>query len=260
MPVKKGMRLFPGRSSQPSDYIICASHRSGSTLLCEGLRWTWLCGDPREYLSPTRSLAIHQKGETEADPQADFAAYAREIHRTKRTENGVFGLKIMWKHLQTYPARTGRSVDTGDHRGLGRALREDFGRTRFIWSRREDKVRQAVSFLKAKQTGLFTHQQLSSLSPDEAALHFDFEAVDALVRRLQREDNHWQRFFTKNRLKPHTVTYEEFAERFEATITECLEHLGIDPAQARIQPPQRNQKLADPLTDAWLDLYHRHKG
>jgi LPS sulfotransferase NodH len=165
----------------------------------------------------------------------------------------------MWKHLRDYPARMGRAVDKGDHRALGRALREDFGSTRFIWSRRENKVRQAISFLKAKQTGLFTHQQLSSMSPDEAALQFDFEALDSLVRRLRREDEHWQRFFTKNRIKPFVVTYEDFAGNFEQTISDCLKHLGINPAQAAIQPPKRNRQLADPITDKWVELYQRQK-
>jgi LPS sulfotransferase NodH len=251
------MRLFSGKPSQPADYIICASHRSGSTLLCEGLRWTWLCGDPREYLSPTRSRAIHRQGETAADPDRDFTGYLRQITRDKRTENGVFGLKLMWKHLQTLPERLGQGVDRGDHRGLHRVLRREFGKTRFLWSRREDKVRQAISFLKAKQTGLFTHQQLSRLTPDEAALHFDFETVDALVRRLRREEDHWQRFFRKNGIKPLVITYEAFTEQYEQGVRQCLEHLGLDPQIAEIRPPQRNRKLADPLTDAWVELYQQ---
>ena len=240
------------------NYIICASHRSGSTLLCEGIRWTWRCGDPKEYLSPTRCLALFESGEVKTDPDSDFPGYVREIFETKRMDNGVFGLKIMWKHLQKFPGRMGIPCAQRDHRRLARTLRSTFGDTRFIWSRREDKVRQAISFLKAKQTGLFTHQQLGAITPDDDALEFDFDTIHELATRFQHEEDEWKTFFAANRIKPLTVTYESFAPDFEDTITRTLKHIGVYDKSLQIPAPKRNKKLADTTSESWFQLYHEY--
>jgi LPS sulfotransferase NodH len=242
------------------DYIICASHRSGSTLLCEGVRWTWRCGDPKEYLSPTRSVAMFEKEEIATDPVADFPGYVREVFETKRMENGVFGMKIMWKHLQKFPQRMEIPCAMRDHRRLARVLRSSFGPARYIWSRREDKVRQAISFLKAKQTRLFTHQQRALGGHlDETALEFDFDAISALVTRLEREEEEWKTFFDLNGITPLIVTYEDFAPDYEETIKGCLKHIGVYEESLEIAAPNRNQKLADPVSETWVRLYGEEK-
>ena len=237
------------------NYIICASHRSGSTLLCEGIRWTWRCGDPKEYLSPTRCVAMFENGDVSTNPEKDYPGYVREIFETKRMDNGVFGLKIMWKHLQRFPGKMDIPCAQRDHRRLARALRTTFGPTRYIWSRREDKVKQAISFVKAKQTGLFTHQQLESITPDEAALEFDFDAVDELVQRFENEEKEWETFFSINKIKPLTVTYEEFAPNYDSTIENALRHIGVYEKGMEIPQPKRNKKLADKTSKAWRQLY-----
>lgn len=238
-------------------YIICASHRSGSTLLCEGMRWTWRCGNPKEYLSPVHCVDLHERGDVETDPQKDFPGYIDELLRTRRSENGVFGIKIMWRHLRQFPRRMDIPCAMQDHRRLARSLRQVFGRSHFIWSRREDKVAQAISFLKAKQTGLFTHQQAAEgqRQADEAKLAYDFQAIDSLVERLEDEERQWRKIFQLGRIRPLTINYEDIASDYPGEVERALRHIGVWNRKCEIRKPERNRKLADATTAEWHRRY-----
>ncbi len=238
-------------------FIICASHRSGSTLLCEGMRWTWRCGDPKEYLSPVHSVALYQRGDISVDPEQDFPGYIEELMRCQRSENGMFGLKIMWKHLQKLPRKCDIPCAMSDHRRLARSLQKIFGRSHFIWSRRENKTKQAISFLKAKQTGLFTHQQMAQgdRQPDRSRLDYDFDAIQSLVHRFEAEEEHWKKVFKLGRIRPLIITYENIAKDYRGEVERALRHVGVWGNDCEIKQPDRNRKLADDTTAEW---YHRY--
>ena len=221
------------------------------------MRWTWRCGDPKEYLSPTRSTALYQRGDVKSDPAANYPGYIDELLRTTRTDNGVFGVKIMWKHLQKLPRNMDIPCAMQDHKHLARAVRTVFGRSYFLWSRREDKAKQAISFVKAKQTGFFTHQQgaQGERAPDKARLEFDFDAIHALVQRFEDEEAHWEKFFRLGRIRPLVVTYEDIASDYSGQVEKALRHVGVWDKSCEIQPPRRNQKLADQTSAEWLERY-----
>ncbi len=253
--------IFRQRSG-PRNYVICASHRSGSTLLCEGLRRTWHCGDPREYLSPTRSVAVFEKGEVKIDPREDFPGYLCDVLTTMRTPNGVFGLKVMWKHVRQFPRRMDLPIAMKDHRRIARSLRQTFQPAVFIWCRREDKIRQAVSLVKAKKTRLFTHQQrigLPDKEPDEPP-PFNFDEIDAAVKRFEDEEREWQTFFEAGRIDPLVFTYETFTADFVHHIEKALHHIGLDPAGLTVESPKHNQPLADETNEAWRRRYLQERG
>ena len=44
-----------------SSYIVCATQRSGSTLLCEILKNTYLAGYPEEYFDALKSTGVPQR-------------------------------------------------------------------------------------------------------------------------------------------------------------------------------------------------------
>lgn len=238
-------------------FIICASHRSGSTLLCEGMRWTWRCGDPKEYLSPVHSVALHDRGDVAADPDKDFPGYVDELLRTRRSDNGMFGIKIMWKHLRQLPRKMSIPCAMRDHQRLARTLRQTFGRSHFIWSRREDKTAQAISFLKAKQTGLFTHQQEAQgqRKADRSKLAYNFGAIDTLVRRLEDEERQWQTFFELGKIRPLTINYEDIAADYTGEVERALRHVRVWGKGCEIRKPERNRKLADETTALWHQRY-----
>ncbi len=227
------------------NYLICSSHRAGSSLLREAIRRSASCGDPAPFLSPHYALDLFESARVTSHPGSDFPAYFREVLAAQLSKNSPFGLTATWQNLEDFPLRMGAPCAAADHRQLARTLLAHLGPTRFIWCRREDKVRQAISFLKAKQ---------SHLHPIPHPLRFDFPSLHALAARFQHEELTWQTFFKTNRIRPLVVTYESFAPDFHLTISRTLKFLGA--RRSPVPDPIPNKPPADSTSDTWFRLYH----
>ena len=115
----------------PLSYLVCATERSGSTLLCELLAGTGVAGRPEEYFEfLNASGRVRQPREYFDDaadpgilellpplepplpamPWPERLAAARE---RGTTPNGVFGAKMMWAYLGDFLAH-------GERRGAAR--------------------------------------------------------------------------------------------------------------------------------------------
>ena len=123
--------------------MICAVQRTGSGLLVQSLTDTGEAGRPTEHFVETRrELLMDEWGV----PSDDHNAYVTAIWSHATTPNGVLGTKLMWNTFQTLKATV--PFDHDDPHGL-RFLDQTFPNPRFIWLRRNDKVRQGVSWWRA---------------------------------------------------------------------------------------------------------------
>ncbi len=76
--------------------MICATPRSGSTLLCEALQDTGVAGKPDEYFGPMHVPRWRDQWQVSA------VDYVDQVLEHGSTANGVFGVKIMklyWQHF-----------------------------------------------------------------------------------------------------------------------------------------------------------------
>ena len=86
-------------------------------------------------------------------------------------------------------------------------------------------------------------------------LEFDPEMIDHLLRQLIIQDAAWQEFFSKNKITPLVVIYEDFAQNYEGTILEILKYLGISiPCNISFNKPKL-KKQADSLSEQWVQQY-----
>ena len=176
-PIEDGVAALEAllRGARPAviSYLVCATPRSGSTLLCETLpRPGWRAtrsSSSRRCRRPgcragrsTTCAGLDDDGAlalVEDAPPHDAAALlgpARRaattpstwthVRRLGTTPNGVFGAKIMWAHLEDL-GRAARAATTSTRSSTTCST----GRG-FVWVRREDTVRQAVSLWRAMQT------------------------------------------------------------------------------------------------------------
>lgn len=157
--------------SEPRPYLVCASQRSGSTLLVESLRATTVAGNPGEFFqylpSTSRSPQPRQWFEGVTDetvlallaPLEPGTADTRTAEQWRdqllslgRTPNGVWGGKLMWNQVPLVLDRAAGLTDrSGDD--LRSALDDILGRDlAFIHVYRRDVVAQAVSMWRAVQT------------------------------------------------------------------------------------------------------------
>ena len=101
---------------------------------------------------------------------------------------------------------------------------------KYIWLKRHDKLRQAISLYLASQTnewwsiGGDMRRRLSGSAND---VEFDPNVIAAFETRLVQYDRNWQAFFDSNHITPLVIEYEKFACDYAATIRKVLEWLGI---------------------------------
>ena len=253
-----------------TSYLVCATPRSGSTLLCEALKGTGVAGRPEEYFEAVPATgrpprpADYLDGLDDAEAHAlvgDAAApepppysslagissYAEHLDRVREwgtTPNGVFAAKLMWDHL-------GRV--TGDRPPLD-ALDALFDGPLYVWVRRDDVVRQAVSLWRAMQTQSWRDDSTDG-SAGGAVPRYSFAALRHLTERLTDHDARWRELLAGAPVLE--ITYEELTADLPRAIRRTLDHVGVPlPSDAPVsQPAMRRQ--ADELSEAWVAAYAR---
>src|SRR6201995_673200 len=245
--------MIPDRS-----YIVCATPRSGSTLVCHALGETGVAGRPEEYFLGVEDQSIRdhlgERGvgaeQTPRSPLWSRAAYALYLEWTFEagtTPNGVFGAKLMWGYFGDFVSLV-RNVPAYRDVPLAELLPEVFPNLTFVRVVRANKVRQAVSLWKAVQTATWREDQASSSAvsvEDEGSapyrtfieehrpqLRFHYRAIDHLLQQLIVEEASWDAFFEHAGIKPILVLYENFAADYETSTMNLLDRLGLAPPDA----------------------------
>jgi len=260
-------------------YLVCATPRSGSTLLCELLKDTGVAGRPEEYFEarsdtglpphpgdflddlPRTGAGIRDdRTPPRAPPHSsliglpDYRAHLDRTFRLGTGDNGVFGAKIMWRHLpdfQRLAAALGELAGLELHALLTRV----FDDPRYVWVTREDKVRQAVSLWRALQTRAWRQGETPEDGTDWP--RYSFAGIDHLTRTLRAEDQAWQDFFDADGIEALKIAYEADLERDQnATVQAVLEHIGVDPPPGW-RAAEILQRQADSLSEEWVAAYHR---
>lgn len=183
----------------------------------------------------------------------DYRAHLERTFELGTGGNGVFGTKLMWHHLPELERLAGRLPE---YAGLDRheLLRELFAGPRYVWVRRRDRVRQAVSLWRALQTRAWRAHLDDQASP---ALTYSFDGIDHLVELLRADDEGWQRFFETSKVPVLEVVYESHLEQDpKRTAGAVLNHIGIAAPYAW-KPAEVMERQADGLSAAWVAAYHR---
>lgn len=244
--------------------IICATPRSGSTLLCDLLAGTGVAGRPASYYRRqsiphwARRLDVAAAGRTEG-PEFD-RRYLVAIRRQGTDDTGVFGLRLMWESLAELCARLD-ALFPGLPDDIAR-LEAAFGRSVYLHLSRGDKVAQAVSRLKAQQTGLWhvaaDGSERERTMPAQAAV-YDAGQLAGLVAELTEHDGAWARWFAAHRVEPLQVTYEALSADPRGVLERVLSALGHDPGRAA-GAAVATARMADADSRAWADRYRTENG
>src|SRR3954453_5611898 len=159
-------------------YLVCATPRSGSTLVCQALKKTGVAGRPEEYFEALRHSGRPRRPEEyfigigdksifdqlcersvgdEPQPRSPLwsrTAYDRYLEwaiETGTTPNGVFSAKLMWGYFGDFISLL-RNVPGYRDLPLASLLHEVFPDLTYVRVVRANKIRQAVSLWKAVQT------------------------------------------------------------------------------------------------------------
>lgn len=255
----------------PVAYFVCATPRSGSTLLCEALTATGIAGRPAEYFEALRGTdvprqpqeyfdlpdaeleALLPRIEQQPAPQlaqaTDYLSYVDWAREQGTSANGVFAAKLMWGYLGEF---TGRLRDTGRYDGDDlTVLWSAFPGARFLRVVRLGKVEQAVSLWTAIQT-----QKWRDGNPgDGREPVYDHRAIAHLVRYLTEHEDQWSTFFARAGLLPHAVLYEELVEHWDETLRRALQYLELPGGDDVALPAPPLQRQSDERSREWVERF-----
>jgi LPS sulfotransferase NodH len=239
-------------------YMVCATPRSGSGLLCRGLEATGVLGNPREYFS--RAGVHHHLGEWGAR-QPDSTSvipswtpgfdYLRRV-RVEAAIDGVLGLKVHWYQIKWFTAA-----------GLFEDILEVYPPqvpVSFVLLRRRDKLSQAISTVIANSTRRYYRKPgqppaASTWYESENIIEpcYDYERIRGIVVELEEHERSWCRFFARHRLTYRTMLYEDLCTDYRTTLRQVMDYLGAD-SSVRVPPPQL-VKQATPLNERFRQQY-----
>jgi LPS sulfotransferase NodH len=256
----------------PAPYLVIATPRSGSTLLCETLRATGIAGNPLEHFEVFRPTSqprqpreyfegvedpevldlLSPLDPPRPDPEPSGDWWAR-IQAEGATPNGVWGGKLMWNHTDDLLLRA-RELDAvpGDA-DLDATLRALLGDDlQLVHVTRPDKVAQAVSLWKAVQTQTWR----AGRGTPAAEARYAFGGVDHLVHQLERQDAAWRDWLAATGRTAHTVSYDDLAADPPGVIGGVLAAIGLPAADV---PAPATERQGDARSQEWADRYRREQ-
>jgi LPS sulfotransferase NodH len=252
-------------------YFVCATQRSGSTLLCELLKGTQVAGVPDEFFEALRTTGLpRQPRQYFQDPAVadiaqrlaptepgrpeqpgEFEGWFSYALQRGTSSNGVFGAKMMWNYFDDFRGRVRELPGLGDVT-FHQALDTLFPHLRIVFVRRRNKVAQAVSLWKALQTQQWRNED--ELSRGDFSAEYDYRALKHLVNELHFWDARWEDWFHATGREPVRVFYEEFVDTRAVTVGRVLDALGINPREPEGHTgPMMRQ--ADDVSEDWVSRF-----
>ncbi|WP_189245387.1 Stf0 family sulfotransferase [Streptosporangium pseudovulgare] len=251
-------------AARSDSYFVCATPRTGSSLLLGLLGSTGVAGRPQAYFREADEplWAERWRLRRTAGGGYDHADYLRAALAAGRSGNGVFGAKLMWGTLDTLVARL-RTVHPDVAGGDLALLERVFGRTAFVHLRRDDTPAQAVSWLRAEQTRTWYiggDGEISGDADDDGGHEpcYDAEAITRFIRTIEDHDAAWEAWFSSAGVRPYRVRYEDLDEDMIGTTRRVLGFLGLEapPGQAITA---RYRRQADELNRDWIARYRAER-
>lgn len=229
-------------------YFICATPRTGSTLLCGLLASSGVAGRPESYFrAQDEQTWASRFGLGGSYSHGNFVREAR-AHST--TDNGVFGARLMWGTLEELvdrvrPTTTARSdLDV---------LQAAFGEIRFVHLWCEDVLAQAVSWALAEKSNVWHATPGERRDVVHEPPTFDRAMVSKLVTMIDTHNRAWRNWFASVDTQPYEVRYEDLDRDPVRTGAHVLQTLGLAERATRLEV--RVERLRDDTNQAWISQY-----
>lgn len=241
-----------------SSYVICTSPRSGSTLLCSLLASTGIAGKPESYFHRP-SLADWASALDVANGPEIGTRSVRDLFAGARsrgsTSNGLFGLRLQ-RDSFAFLFHTLSELHPEETSERARFERV-FGPTLFIHLTREDKLAQAISCVRAQQSGLWhvaaDGSELERSTPVSEP-HYDAAAIASELAGFIEADRLWTDWFSDEQIDPVTVRYSELSVAPIQATRRLLHALDLDPSDS-VAVTAGTRRLSDDLNTEWAERF-----
>jgi trehalose 2-sulfotransferase len=253
------LQMRPSRS-----YLICANARCGSTLLSRALSDTGIAGHPDEFFvtGPPEAFA---PGSTfwEDGPLArqhgvtDRNRFIELVYEVGSTPNGVFGVKWMWNYVG-WAVDNFRQVPRFSGASTEEIFHEMFPGLRVVHVVRRDQLRQAISWLRAAEDGVWVVSDDEPARPIREPI-YQHDVIAGMMDLIAEGERKWLDLYVTLGLSPLTVVYEDLTapDGYDPTIRRVLRHLDLDDTIDLPHPSTKKQ--ADGINEEWVARFlHNH--
>ena len=221
-------------------FAICTNQRTGSTLLCQILSEIGI-GNAGEYFS--------RRFEAEFDMKDVIDEILFSVMKKGESENGIKGIKIMIGQLQHLVFLVNKAKKTAYTPDDIMALCQI---DKYIFLRRKNKLRQAISHYKAHESNNWLVKVDRSVKVKNIA--YNGIKIKRLLHLIQQKELEWVIFFDRNNIQPLEIYYEDLIEQYHETLTEINTFLGVKLPEDFQFPTPPLQKQANDESEVF---YHR---
>lgn len=225
------LKNFPAKIDISKSIVIATNERTGSEWLCQLMGSTEMLGRPTEYLN-----GDWMGGFFPGYPKRDISQQVQIAHQVGTTPNGVFSMKM---HSSYYNKLTAEVP-----------FEEVFPNPVFLFLRRKDKLAQAISLVRARQTSSW-----HSISEEKREPFYDTGMIRSALSEVQSNDFRWMRFFVRNDINPLPIDYEDLKENPEQVLKEICMFIGLDYASIHRSDMKWLSVQSDEKNNQWKQRY-----
>jgi LPS sulfotransferase NodH len=185
---------------------------------------------------------------------ADPFAHMKKVLEFQ-TVNGIFGTKFSWIEFELF-LNAARKLTGSSGIQLNDAELADvfFPNAVYIHLKRKNKVKQAISYAKAMQNGIWHVQAEQAKDNKVYALpeEYNREHIEACLDNLLAFDVAWENYLQRHNLPFMELWYEDLAKDYIGKMHEIYAYLGIQREEVS-EPPLK--KLANTESQEWVKRF-----
>ncbi len=213
--------------------LLASTYRSGSTFIAALLAENGLPG-----LGKERFNHVWRADDVDAYLDGVIAPFA----------GGRFASKLMW------PQRNNLARRVGCPRDASVLFAHGFPRASWLFVRRRDAFRQAISFWRAKRSERW---HVYDKAGDEPELAYAFKEIDTCARELALHERLWIDFFSRAMITPYTVYYEDVLA-YPEILNGYLAQFGARLRSTEVELKKQGDDRSERYLEQYLtDLYDR---
>lgn len=214
--------------------IIASTVRSGSHMLGHALHASGAFGYPLEYAQEKNLTEWKKRLEVRETNQA-----METLLTTRASENGVFGIKVHYRHLPVLGGLEG--------------ILNTFPDPHFVLLTRDDVMAQAVSLAIAKQTGNW----ISGQNEGESEPEYCFDDIDESLRRVVFANASWQYLLAANGVPTLPMRFSEVRDNMPRAIADIAAFMDVELNPDRIPESPVTHKQSQSINQSWVTRFQQ---
>jgi len=213
--------------------VIASVGRSGSHYLGHVMTQAGMLGVPFEYFH-NDNMKYWMK-----EMECSKAQYLERITKLRSTPNGVFSTKIHYHQLKKFNG--------------GKPL-YDNSESLYIYLRRKNVIKQAISTCIAEQTGAWISTDNKERHVENIHVQPDYNPIriSNLINSIYIDYANWDYFFLKNKIKPIQIYFEDLIKDTDKYLSILAKEVG---EEYKSNAKSTTKKQSQSINDDWYNRY-----